>query len=154
VSKGRKPLAIDHENPRERALSKMKEGMGLKKAAKSERISAETLRRYLNENVKAKWQRRRWFIVDARPVPIAMCSKGKFRWVRVSQDQTTTVGQYWVAVNRFLESNDASHLAPFEGKGVRDHRGKYVPFETRPNVLRRLDSAGELSFPEIYKNVN
>jgi hypothetical protein len=132
----------------------MKEGMSLKKAAKSERISPETLRRYLNENVDAKWQGRRWSIVDQRPVPIAMCSDGKFRWITVSNDQTSIIGQYWVAVNRFLATNDPSHLAPFDGKGVRDQSGRWVPFETRPNVLRRLDSAGELSFLDIYKNTH
>jgi hypothetical protein len=84
---------------------------------------------------------------------MAMCSQGKFLWVRVSADKASAIGHYWVAVNRFLRTNDPSHLAPFEGKGIRDIAGKLWPFETRPNVLRRLDSADELSFLEIYKNV-
>ena len=45
ASKAGKPLVIDRKNPRERALGKMKEGMSLKRAAKSERISATSSRR-------------------------------------------------------------------------------------------------------------
>jgi hypothetical protein len=29
--------------------------------------------------------------------------------------------------------------------------GAFHPFETRPNVLRKLDSIGELSFVDIYR---
>ena len=32
-------------------------------------------------------------------------------------------------------------------------RSGFTPYETRPNVLRKLDSVGELSFIEIYADV-
>lgn len=64
------------------------------------------------------------------------------------------IGHFWVAINRFLRTNEPSHLAPFVGKRVRDIAGKLYEFETGPNTLRRLDSANELSLLEIYKNVN
>jgi|HubBroStandDraft_6_1064221.scaffolds.fasta_scaffold1316961_2 hypothetical protein len=56
-----------------------------------------------------------------------------------------------VAINKFLETNDPAHLEPFVGLGLRDTRKRFWPFETRPNVLRKLDSAGELSFVELYR---
>jgi hypothetical protein len=144
---------IDPNDPRERALLRMKQGASMKAAAKAEKVSTERLRRYIKENVQATREGRRWKVIDRRGVEIAFCSEGTFRWIKVSTDKASEIGHYWVAVNRFLRTNDPSHLAPYEGKGVRDVTGKLWPFETRPNVLRRLDSAGELSFLEIYKNV-
>ena len=147
-----KPV-IDPADPCERALRRMKAGETQKAAAKNEKISTERLRRYLKENVEASREGRRWKIIDRRPVEMAICSRAKFRWVTVSYDQASLIGHYWVAVNRFLDTNEPTHLAPFVGKGVRDVVGKYHPFETGPNNLRRLDSADELSFLDVYKNV-
>ncbi len=144
---------IDLNDPRERAVRRMKNGETLKSAAKAEGISRERLRRYIAQNVEASRKGRRWQIVDHRPLELAICSRAKFRWVTVSYDQASFIGYYWNAVNRFLGSNDRSHLTPFVGKGVRDVSRKYFPLEVRPNTLRRLDSAGELHFLEIYKNV-
>lgn len=153
-SLGIRPSAtIDVNDPRERALGRVKRGESMKAAAKAERISPERLRRYVRDNVRATRHGRKWQIVDRRGVEMALCSLGKFRWVRVSTEKTSAIGHFWVGVDRFLRTNDTSHLAPFQGVGIRDVSGKLWPFETRPNVLRRLDSAGELSFLEIYKNV-
>ena len=63
------------------------------------------------------------------------------------------VGRYWIAINEFLASNDADHLEPYVGRGIYDLNGRYWLFETRPNVLRKLDSVGELHFIEIYADV-
>ena len=37
------------------------------------------------------------------------------------------------------------------GLRLRGFQSQFWPFETRPNVLRKLDSAGELSFVEFYR---
>ena len=73
------------------------------------------------------------------------------RDVTVPHDAASDIGRHWVAINKFLESNDPSHLQPFVGLGLRDSKSKFHPFETRSNVLRRLDSANELSFVDIYR---
>ncbi len=149
-----RPVFYDPNDPRERAILRLKRGESMKGAAKAERISAENLGRYVKENVSATRTGRRWKIIDRRGQEMAICSRGKLRWARIlSAADATTIGRYWVAVNRFLRTNHPTHLAPFKGKGVRDINGKYFPFTTEPNILRRLDSADELSFPEIYKNV-
>jgi hypothetical protein len=69
----------------------------------------------------------------------------------VTHDAASDIGRRWVAINKFLETNDPSHLEPFVGLGLRDTHKRFWPFETRPNILRKLDSSGELSFVELYR---
>jgi hypothetical protein len=45
----------------------------------------------------------------------------------------------------------AADPAALRRTGLRDTRKRLWPFETRPNVLRKLDSPGELSFVELYR---
>jgi len=141
----------DKTNRLERALKLMKKGVSQKAAAKSAGLSTERLRRYQKQNTTSSRVGRRWTIIDRRPVTVVMATRGKMRVVTVSHDASSDIGKHWNAVNLFLETNDPSQLAPFKGLGLRDVDGKFHPFETRPNVLRRLDSAGELSFIDIYR---
>ncbi|MDB5595658.1 MAG: hypothetical protein JWM36_2619 [Hyphomicrobiales bacterium] len=142
---------FDKDDPLERALKLIKKGATQKQAAKEVRVSAERVRRYQKQNTISRREGRRWIIVDDRPVTLVMASRGKLRDVTVTHDAASDIGRHWVAVNRFLEANDASHLKPFVGFGLRDTVGKLWPFETRPNVLRKLDSVGDLSFVDIYR---
>jgi hypothetical protein len=143
------PAFTNPNTPLERALRRVKQGESMRAVAKAEKISNEKFRRFIKEHVEAKREGKQWKIIDHRFVRMAVCSRAQLRWVDFSADQSSAVGHYWIGVNRFLRTNEPSHLQPFKGKGIRDIAGKYFPFETRPNVLRRLDSAGELSFLEI-----
>ena len=149
--KAAKAVPVDKNNPLERALKLMKQGVGQKTAARMVGVSTERLRRYQNQNTTSMRVGRQWIIIDPRPVTVVMATLGKMRTVAVSHDAASDIGKHWNAVNLFLETNDLSHLAPFKGLGLRDVVGRFHPFETRPNVLRRLDSAGELSFIDIYR---
>jgi hypothetical protein len=133
------------------ALRLMKQGASQKNAAKTAGVSTERLRRFLSENTESTRRGRRWTILDNRPVSVVMATRGKMRPVTVPHDASTDISHHWIAINLFLESNDPSDLAPFVGMGLRDTSGAFHPFETRPNVLRKLDSAGELSFVDIYR---
>ena len=135
----------------EKALKLMKQGFSQKDAAKAAGVSAERLRRYVQQNTTAERKGGRWIIKDARPGTLRMVTRGRIHFVTVTRDAASDIGRHWVAVNKFLETNDPSHLAPYVGMGLRDTRGKLWPFETRPNILRKLDSAGELSFVDIYR---
>jgi len=135
----------------ERALKLMKQGLSQKKAAKMAGVSTERLRRFQKQNTTSSRVGRTWIIVDSRPVTVVMATQGRMRDVTVSHDASSDIGHHWNAVNLFLETNDPSHLARFKGLGLRDVEGRFHPFETRPNVLRRMDSAGELSFIDIYR---
>jgi hypothetical protein len=142
---------VDKTSALEKALKMMRQGASQKQAAKAVGVSSETLRRFQKQNTSSRREGRRWVIFDARPVTVLMATRGKLQDVTLSRDAASDIGRHWVAINKFLESNDPSHLAPFVGLGLRDKRGKFWPFETRPNVLRKLDSAGELSFVDIYR---
>jgi hypothetical protein len=137
--------------PLEDALKLMKKGVSQKEAAKQAGVSAETLRRFQKTNTTSQRIGRRWLISDTRPVSVVMATRGKVRSVTVSHDAASDISRHWIAINEFLDTNDSAHLAAFVGKGLRDINGVFHPFETRPNVLRRLDSVGELSFVDIYR---
>jgi hypothetical protein len=137
--------------PEESGLKMMKRGATLKEAARVNRISQERLRRYLRENTQASRTGRRWEIVDLRKFHFPIYSRGRIVELWLSADEAVKAGRYMSAVSRFLPTGDASILRPFIGQGVRDVRGEFHPFETNPNTLYRLDTAGELSVPEIYK---
>jgi hypothetical protein len=135
----------------EAALKLMKNGLSQRDAAKRVGVSAETLRRFQMANTTSYREGRRWLISDTRPVSVVMATRGKMRPVAVSHDEASDISRHWIAINHFLETNSPTHLAAFVGKGLRDSKGVFHPFETRPNVLRRLDSVGELSFVDIYR---
>jgi hypothetical protein len=146
-----KPQPFKKSNPLENALKLMKQGVSQRDAAKQVGVSAETLRRFQKVNTTSRKGGRRWIIVDMRPVTLVMATRGDTPDVTVPHDAGTQISRHWIAINLFLETNDPSHLADFVGKGVRDSDGAFRPFETRPNVLRKLDSVGELSFVDIYR---
>jgi hypothetical protein len=151
----KRPAEVDPNDPREKALKLMKSGSTQKAAAKSVGISVEKLRRYIKENTTAKLKGKKWIIIDRRPVSLIMASNGKLIWVNVGRKSASKIGFYWNAVNKFLQTNDISFLAPYRGAGIYDiNKKKFHPFETGPNNLRKLDSIGELSFVDIYRNVS
>jgi hypothetical protein len=137
----------------ELALRLMKEGKTKRAAAKEAGIGTETLTRYLAENVTAKRQGRRWIIVDERARIFPVYSEGQLKAALVGLPEATKASEYMRSVDRFLTTGKRELLAPFEGGGVLDVNGEFVPFETDPNALYQLDAAGELFFPEIYKIV-
>ncbi len=138
-------------SPLENALKLMKQGVSQREAAKQVGVSPETLRRFQRLNTTSITLGRRWIISDIRPVTVIMATRGKMRDVTVTHDASSDISRHWIAINLFLETNDSSHLSAFVGKGLRDSAGAFHPFETRPNVLRKLDSVGELSFVDIYR---
>ncbi|MFZ0600855.1 MAG: hypothetical protein WAN05_05705 [Roseiarcus sp.] len=145
------PQPFRRSEPLEGALNLMKKGVSQRNAAKQAGVSPETLRRFQEANTTSHREGRRWLISDTRPVSVVMATRGKMRTVAVSHDASSDISRHWIAINQFLETNDPSHLAAFVGKGLRDSAGAFHPFETRPNVLRKLDSVGELSFIDIYR---
>ena len=147
------PVPVTRDDPFERALRLMKSGASQKAAAKASGVSVERLRRFQKENTETRREAGRWIILDRRPVSMLMATRGKVRPVSVPYIATGDIGRHWVQVNKFLETNDPSHLATFVGTGLRDIDGKFHPFETGPNTLRKLDSVGELNFLEIYADV-
>ncbi len=76
-------------------------------------------------------------------------SEGQIRYPMVSPSEASKNGSYLDAVGQFLKTNDEDHLKPFIGGSIKDIEGREFAFETRENVLYRLN-AGTEPF-EIYK---
>ncbi len=140
----------DQGDPLEKALKLMKDGATQKAAAKKYNVSVEKLRRYVKENTTAKLRGKKWVIIDRRPEEIRIISRGRVYGIPAPHRFKRSVGQFWKAINKFLDTNNQSYLKPLQGKGIRDAEGKFHPWETDPNILRKLDSIGELHFVDIY----
>lgn len=147
------PTPLDRSSGYEKALKAMKRGASLRSAAATFGVKPERLRRHVKQRTAARYEGGKWVIFDLRPQPVFIASRGRLRTITVALDDASDVGRYWAAVSKFLETNDEEHLRPFAGEGVRDDKGKFHPFEWRPNVLRKLDAIGDLSFIELYANV-
>ena len=64
--------------------------------------------------------------------------------------QASVLGEYWAQVHKYLATGDASGLAKFKGKQIKDATGATVPLVTDLKELNRLGSAGVLSFESLY----
>lgn len=149
-----RPTIIDRNSQEEKAIRSMKVGFSLRDTAKTFGIPEQRLRRYIKENAGAVRVGRRWVFDDQRPRQFPIYSDGELKTVTLIPYEASRAALYMHAVRQFLPSGDASILAPYEGEGVTDVNGRFHPFETDPNRLYELDSAGELSFPEFYRIVN
>lgn len=67
--------------------------------------------------------------------------------------QASTLGKYWAAVQRYLQTGDDSALSKFKGKKIIDASGKRHPLINDLKQLNTLGSAGVLSFESLYAGV-
>ncbi len=137
----------------EEGLKEVRSGRSVAQAARSVHVSPERLRDYLAQTGVAEKRGGRWMVMeDQRPRAMPIYSKGRELEITVAgHPDAAFAGRYMAAVGLFLDTNDPSYLAPFEGEGVGDVRGRWHPFETRPNELYRLTEGGPAPFEEIYK---
>jgi hypothetical protein len=129
----------------------LRRGSSLTKAAKENHIAPERLRRYLREQHVAERRGRRWVALDdKRPRTMLLYSGGEARTVTVGRAAASDIGTYFSAVGQFLETNDPIYIRRFDYRDVTDIRGVAYPYETDPNTLYRLASAGDNTFEQIY----
>jgi hypothetical protein len=139
-----------------RVLTTMRtENVSLSRAAHEEGISPATVIRHAQKALRKTSQGRykarksdRLLRTLAIPSP-----DGLAEIATMDSRAATTVGEYWNAVNAFLETGDETDLARFRGVSVTDAHGHAVPLLTDPADLERLGSAGILSFQSIYARV-
>jgi hypothetical protein len=137
----------------ETALRELRRTNNQAVAAKEAGVSPERFRRFLRDQKLAERKGRIWEITDRRPRDMtALTRRGAIDLKLPGFDEASLVGQHNAAVKAFLDTNDASHLRPFEGRRVRDTSRRTYVLETRPNVIRRLDASGE-TFEQIYRIV-
>jgi hypothetical protein len=155
---GEKPVSSKatiarYDKQLEEGVKAIRKGKSLSAAAHELRVSPEKLRRYIRTaDIAEKVSGRYAITKDRRPREELLHTRGKTIHVIVpNYDAASEVGFYMQGVKRFLLFNNIAVLQPFEGHGVTDILGKYHPFETRPNVLYRLDSMGTETFEDVYR---
>jgi hypothetical protein len=149
-----KAKPVKNDERLERALRELRRTNNQATAAKEAGVSAERFRRFLREHKLAERKGLIWEITDTRPRDMtAMTTRGAIELTLPDYETASLVGQHNAAVKTFLDTNDISHLRPFEGRTViKDTFGRTYVLETRPNVIRRLDASGE-TFEQIYRIV-
>lgn len=144
-------LIADRNSPEEKAIRAMQFGISLRQSARSFGLSEQHLRRYAKENVGARFVGRGWVIDDQRPRRVPVYSEGELKTLVLTPYEASRAGSFMQSVRQFLSKGDVGMLAPYVGRGLTDLGGRFHRFETDPNRLYELDSAGELSFPEFYR---
>lgn len=129
------------------------DGATLAQAAGRGGVAPERFRAWLRATGLGERKGRRWVVDDRRGREMEVLTRGRRRWVVLDLEQSREAGRHRDAVGRFLADNDVGHLVPFESRGVTDRRGRFHPFETRPNVLYRLAHAGGEPFEQVYRIV-
>lgn len=135
------------------ALSHMRCGLSLRKAAKEAHTTADTVRRYVPRALDRMSSGR----YVAKPVDgyeralYMLTDRGKLAITVRGSKAASKIAEYWSAVDHFLKTGKTDRLRAFRGQSVRAGKVTY-PFITNPNTLRRLGYAGEVSFEELYLN--
>lgn len=137
----------------ERGLRVLSETKDIGTAARSIRVSVERFRRAAQRRNAIRKQQRNWTVVRRLRRKMPIFSSGRQMAITVRSKSASLIGEYMSAVGQFLKTNDPKHLAEFRGRSVADIRGKSYPFETDPNTLYRLSSAGAEPFEEMYRIV-
>jgi hypothetical protein len=138
----------------EAALKELRRTQSQARAASEAGVSAERFRKFIRENELAKRQGRKWVFDDQRPREMTAFTTTGPRVLTVAGfDQTSLIGRHEAAVKNFLNTNDASLLAPFKGQSVKDMSGRTHFLETRPNTIHRLANSAFEAFEMVYRLV-
>lgn len=139
----------------EEGVKEIRAGSTLQGAARFAGVPEERLRRYLVGTGVGQREGGRWRIgTDRRPRVVVLYSRGRAIEIVVpGYEEARLVGEYMQATARFMETKDPAVLGPFVGRDVRDARGHRHPFETRPEELLRLMTAGPEPFEAVYRIV-
>jgi hypothetical protein len=110
-------------------------------------------RDFLHSNRLAKYKGGgRWQFTDRRPrVVVAITTRGDKELTVRGHNKASLVMEHREAVRQFRDTNDPSHLTPFEGRTFTDKSGRKHALETRPNVLYRRAAAGGEPYEQVYK---
>lgn len=134
-------------------LKYMREGISLAEASKKIGVTPAKLRGYAAATGIVIRKNRKWhFKRDRRFRRMPIYSGGKRAVITVHNGKTASlIGTYMRAVRLFFSTEEILHLEPFRDLSVPDINGKRYVFETRPNVLLRLDAGGVEPFEITYE---
>ena len=83
-------------------------------------------------------------------VLIVLTPEGKQEVVLRDSREASKVGKHWNAVQKYVETGDASALEQFAGVQVTDVQGNKIALLTDTDTLDLYADAGVLSFESIY----
>jgi hypothetical protein len=134
-------------------VSKMRnEKASLKQASRETGVSPRTVKRWagsaLQKSGSGKWSPKK--DDNLLRVLIVPTEKGKREIGVRGFRQASLLGKYWGEVENYLQVGDSSGLKQFRGKRIRAANGEVIPYLTDLAELRRLGSAGVLSFESLY----
>lgn len=136
----------------EAALKELRRTQNQARAAAEAGVSTERFRKFIRENELAKRQGRKWVFDDQRTREMTALTTTGSRVLKVAGfEQTSLIGRHEAAVKNFLQTNDASLLAPFKGQSVKDTAGRTHFLETRPNTIHRLANSDFEAFEMVYR---
>jgi len=150
-----KPSTPERSDELEAGFKQLRGGVSLKRAAREANVSEEKLRRYVKGNQLASFDGRGWVLSDERARRVPMITGATQKSITVPGfDPASRVGRHYNRVGRFLQTQDTSLLAEFDGEGVTDVQGVFHPFETNPNNLFMWAAKDDAPFHEIYQIVD
>jgi len=127
-------------------------GVSLTVASREEGISPATVLRHAKSAVRKTSQGRYKARKSDRlqRVLVIPTPGGLAEIATLDSRSATVLGEYWNAVNAYLETGDDTKLVRFRGVSVIDARGNAVALLSDTAELERLGSAGILSFQSMY----
>lgn len=137
----------------ERALRVLGETGDVGIAARSIRVPTDRFKRAAKRKNAIRWQNRNWIVARRLPRKMPIYTAGRQVAITVNSKSASLIARYMSAVGQFLQTNDPKYLAEFKDRSVKDARGRVHMFETDPNTLYRLSSAGGEPFEEMYRIV-
>jgi len=128
------------------------DGASLPQAAKDYGVSHRQVQRFGGKALRKQKNGR--YVAKVRDsllrVLVILTLEGLREIAVIDSRQATLLADYWNAVQRYVETGDASALRKFGGKDITDADGKRVRLLTDLHELDRLGSAGVLSFESLY----
>jgi hypothetical protein len=151
VSSKRSPKPLSDEKL-QLALRILRQEKNLATAAKSAGVSPERLKHGAANKGAIIKKGRRWIVRPDLPRRMPLYSRRRQIEITVGDLETASlVGRYMSAVGQFLTTNNRALLMPFTGQSAADVKGKTHPFETNPNSIYRLATAGGDVFEQVYR---
>jgi hypothetical protein len=149
-------LSSKEQLVRERALEVLslarRSGQSLSRLSRQHNISSRAVLEATRgfRKVKGRWKAKER---DRISRIMAINEDGKELFIEVDDSRyASLIGRYQSAVKEYLNSGDASVLAEFKGKRVKDSFGKWHTLETNPQAVREINARIEQpEFREIYK---
>jgi hypothetical protein len=147
----RRPRKLN-EKRLQRGLRVLQELKDLFSAAQAAGVSPKEFAKAALAKGAIRKQGNRWIVRGGLPRRMLLFSGGREVAITVRGIKAASlIGGFMGAVGRFARNNDPEVLSPFVGRSVKDIAGKSHVFETNPNALYRLLSAGDQPFEQIYK---